>query len=161
MTDMQRRWIDHAVWLHEYVVAAIDERVDAAEVAGRLLKSPVAVGKAFEKLCGRAGGRRLTKVLKEHVALAIDLVDAAVGEDRPRYDELERAWDANGREFERVMAEVKPEWRRRGVVEMWRQLSVSTKAMLTARLEENYDHEVAAMDQLLDAVCEFSDAIAA
>jgi hypothetical protein len=130
-TVVSRLWTDHVVWMREYIVAAVDERIDRAEVAARLLRTPADLGRAIEKEVGRKEGRRVAKLLRQHVIMAIDLVDAACAEDTRRFREIEAVWDSTDPD------------------EPWHRHIPSIKAILVARMEENFDRDVDAFDELL------------
>ena len=129
--DVERLWFDHIVWMREYIVAAVDERVDRAEVAARLLRTPADVGRAIEKASGRKEGRRVAKALRQHVIMAIDLVDAACTENTSRFREIEAVWDSTDEN------------------EAWHRHIPLLKTILKARMEENFDRDADAFDELL------------
>ena len=157
---MQRQWTDYAVWIREYMVAAVDERIDRPEVAARLLRTPADIGRAVEKYHGRKVGRRVTQLLKQHVTIAIDFVDAACSGERQRYLDVESVWDDSVTDFATELGRLNVTWTGARVRELWPLQQASLKAMLMARLEENFDKEVDAYDELLSSVVAFADAIA-
>ena len=142
-TVVARLWTDHVVWMHEYVVAAVDQRNDAPEVAARLLRNPSDLGRAIEKACGRKEGRRVAKLLHQHVIMAIDLIDAVCAEDEQRYREIEAVWESTDAD------------------EPWHRHIVLIKRMLAARLEDNFDADVAAFDELLTLAADDAERFAA
>ena len=127
----EQLWTDYAVWMHEYVVAAVDERSDRPEVAARLLRTPVDLGHAIEKAHTRKEGRRVAKALKQHVLMAIDYVDAVCAGDPQRFHEIENVW------------------REATAPEAWHTHVPIIIALVTARLEENFDRAVDTFDELL------------
>jgi hypothetical protein len=156
---MQRQWMEYAVWIREHTVAAVDERIDRAEVAARLLRVPTDIGRAVEKYHGRKAGRRVTQMLKQHVTIAIDFVDAACDGDRQRYNDVESVWDDNAADFATALGALNVTWTGARVRELWKAHIALIKAMLTARLEENFDHEVDTLDELMTTVVAFADAM--
>jgi hypothetical protein len=138
-----RCWTDHVVWMHEYIVAAVDDRIDKAEVAARLLRTPTDLGRAIEKAAGRKEGRRVAKLLRQHVIMAIDLVDAACSEDTRRFREIETVWDSTDAD------------------ETWHRHIPLFKAILVARMEENFDRDVDAFDELLTMASDDAERYAA
>jgi hypothetical protein len=138
-----RCWTDHVVWMREYIVAAVDERIDKAEVAARLLRTPTDLGRAIEKAQTRKEGRRVTKLLRQHVIMAIDFVDAVCDSNEQRYREIEAVWDSSDEG------------------EVWHSHIPVIKAMLTARMEENFDHEIDAFDHLMQIAADAAEVAAA
>ncbi|MEY2471410.1 MAG: hypothetical protein QOK28_739 [Actinomycetota bacterium] len=142
-TVVSRLWTDHVVWMREYVVATVDDRPDRAEVAARLLRTPADLGRAIEKAAGRKEGRRVAKALRQHVIMAIDFVDAACAENEQRYRELEAVWEAADQD------------------EPWHRHIPLIKAVVTARMEENFDRDVEAFDDLLTMASDDAEKYAA
>jgi hypothetical protein len=142
-TVVSRLWTDHVVWMREYVVATVDDRPDRAEVAARLLRTPADLGRAIEKAAGRKEGRRVAKTLRQHVIMAIDFVDAACAENEQRYRELESVWEATDQD------------------EPWHRHIPLIKAIVTARMEENFDRDVEAFDELLTMASDDAETYAA
>jgi hypothetical protein len=156
---MQRQWMEYAVWMREYTVAAVDERVDRAEVAARLLRVPSDIGRALEKYHGRKAGRRVAQLLKQHITIAIDLVDAACEGERQRYSDVESVWDDNADDFATELGTLNVTWTRARVRELWKLQLSQVKEMLTARLEDNFDHEVDLFDEFMTSAVAFADVV--
>ena len=74
---MRKLWTDHIVWTRDYIVAAVDDRPDAQAAATRLMKNQEDIGSAVEAYYGQAAGQQLTSLLKQHIAIAVDLIKAA------------------------------------------------------------------------------------
>jgi hypothetical protein len=142
-TVVQRLWTDHVVWMREYIVASVDARIDRAEVAARLLRTPSDLGRAIERAAGRKEGRRVAKALRQHVVMAIDFVDAACAEDEQRYREIEAVWEAADQD------------------EPWHRHIPLIKSIITARMEENFDADVEAFDELLTMASDDAERYAA
>ena len=77
---LRKLWSDHVIWTREYIVAAVAGTPDAGAAAERLLTNQEDIGAAVAGFYGQAAGDRLTELLKEHIMIAVDLVEA--GEDR-------------------------------------------------------------------------------
>jgi hypothetical protein len=142
-TTVDRLWTDHVVWMREYIVAAVDDRIDRPEVAARLLRTPSDLGRAIEKAQGRKEGRRVAKLLRQHIIMAIDLIDAVCAEEQQRFREIEAVWDSSDED------------------EPWHQHIPLIKRLLTARLEENFDCDVEAFDELLTLASDLGERYAA
>jgi hypothetical protein len=156
---MQRQWMEYAVWMREYTVAAVDERIDRAEVAARLLRVPSDLGRALEKYHGRKAGRRVAQLLKQHVTIAIDFVDAACDGERQRYNDVETVWDDSAADFATALGALNVTWTEPRVRELWKLQLSQVKEMLTARLEDNFDHEVDLFDEFVTTAVAFADAM--
>ena len=76
-TAMRRLWADHAIWTRQYIIAAVAGTPDAEAAAARLLRNQEDIGNAIVPYYGEEAGAALTKYLKEHILIAVDLVAAA------------------------------------------------------------------------------------
>lgn len=140
---LARAWTDHVVWAREFIVACVEQRPDAPECAARLLKTPTEIGRAVEKAQGRKEGRRVGQALRGHVRMMIDLVEAACADNKQRYREVETVWDASDEG------------------EPWHRHVELLKALLVARMEENYDLDVKLFDELLTLASNDAESFAA
>src|SRR5438034_9420240 len=75
--DMRKLWTDHVVWTRDYIIAATEKQPDAPSALNRLMKNQEDLGNAVAKYYGDAAGRQLTTLLKDHIAIAGDIVKAA------------------------------------------------------------------------------------
>jgi hypothetical protein len=107
------------------------------------LRTPTDLGRAIEKASGRKEGRRVAKALRQHVVMAIDFVDAAAAENAQRYREIEAVWEASDQD------------------EPWHRHIPFIKSILTARMEENFDCDVEAFDELLEMASDDAERYAA
>jgi len=71
---MRRLWADHVIWTRDYVVAAIAGTEDADAIATRLLKNQDDIGNAIVPIYGQDAGAELTRLLREHITIAVDLL---------------------------------------------------------------------------------------
>ena len=79
---MRRLWTDHVVWTRGYIVAAVGDQPDAQAAAARLMKNQEDIGAAVAHYYGRPAGERLTVLLKEHIAIAVDIIKFAKAGDK-------------------------------------------------------------------------------
>src|ERR1051326_995978 len=80
--DMRKLWTDHVVWTRDYIIAAVGDQPDAPAALNRLMKNQDEIGRAVAKFYGDSAGQQLTTLLKEHIAIAGDLVKAAKAGDK-------------------------------------------------------------------------------
>jgi len=78
---LRRLWADHVIWTRDYVIAAVAGAPDAEAAATRLLKNQEDIGNAVASVYGETAGQALTDLLKEHIMIAVDLIEAAKSGD--------------------------------------------------------------------------------
>ena len=154
---MQRLWTDHAVWMRQYIVAAVDERPEAPEAAARLLRSTDDVGHALEDYYGKRASRRIAKLLRQQVMLCVDLVDAARFIEKTKFHDIDAVWASNGQDFVDELCGRNTAWSREQMLARWELVRTLIKDEITARLEENFDGDADTFDQLLTATLTFAD----
>jgi len=80
--DMRKLWTDHVVWTRDYIIAAVGDQPDAKAAANRLMKNQEDIGNAVATFYGAPAGQQLTTLLKEHITIAVDLIQAAKAGDK-------------------------------------------------------------------------------
>jgi hypothetical protein len=72
---------------------ALNRHPDTEAAAGRLLKNQEDIGNAVASYYGPEAGPALTDLLKQHIMIAVDLVDAAIKGDQDRFATEDKRWD--------------------------------------------------------------------
>ncbi|MGH2732009.1 MAG: glycosyltransferase [Actinomycetota bacterium] len=156
---MYRLWVDHVIWTRQYVVSAIAGAADAEAAAGRLLKNQEDMGNAVAGFYGEEAGAALTDLLKAHILIAVDLVDAAIKEDEQRFAREDKAWDDNAAAIARFLAEANPHWPERDVHDLIALHLTLTRREVVARLSKSWGEDVSAFDDILTEILTLADAL--
>jgi hypothetical protein len=157
---MQRLWADHAMWARQYIIAAVDERPEAPEAAARWLRVGDDIGRELEQHYPRRTARRVAKLLRQHVMVAVDLIDAARNVDKVKCMDIDDVWWNNGEDLVDELCARNEAWSRAELLAQWDAMRQQTKDVLAARLEQNFDKDVDAFDQMLTTTTNFADTIA-
>jgi hypothetical protein len=156
---MQRLWIDHVVWTRQYVIAAVDDRPEVEVAAARLLKNQEDIGNAIVPFYGKAAGRQLTDLLKQHILIAVDLVAAAKAGDEKRFKTFDRKWDRNAEDIAAFLSNANPHLTKKDVVDLlYLHLSL-TKDEAVARLKGDFKKDASVFDQIVTEILTLSDAL--
>src|SRR5215471_18734788 len=94
-SDMRKLWEDHITWTRLYIVEAVADLPGKDETAKRLLQNQVDIGNAIKPFYGEAAGTKLTALLKDHILIAVEIVDAAKKGDAAKKDDAVRRWSSN------------------------------------------------------------------
>ena len=154
---MRKLWSDHAFWTREYIVAAVAGDPDQAAAAGRLMKNQEDIGGAVAAYYGSAAGQKLTSLLKEHIAIAVDLVKAAKAGDAAAQQRADAAWHRNGEDIAGFLSQANPNWPRAVLVEMMNMHLATTTDEVVARLAKDWDKDVRAFDIVYQHLLNMSD----
>lgn len=184
---LRRLWSDHAIWTREYVVAAaagapVSERLtklseglveavgtaiggaitplgDGDAAAVRLLRNQEDIGNAIVSFYGAGAGKQLTHLLKEHILIAFEMIAAARNGNDDKFKQEDARWTNNAEEIADLLAGANPSWPKDDLVDLLGQHLALTKNEVVARLQEKYDDDVEAFDQLYTEILTVSDVL--
>ena len=182
---LRQLWTDHIQWTRGYIIEAVDQSLsphvadvaynpigdlatalgaidlrsatDAAAV--RLLKNQEDIGDAIKPYYGDDAGNGLTRLLKEHIVIAVGLVENAKSGDNDAFAQNDKKWDDNIREIARFLAGANPAWPEADVYDLLNQHLQLTKGEVMARLTKNWAADVKASDDLLAEAMVIADTL--
>ena len=156
-------WVEHVVWTRQYIVAAAADGADTSFAAERLLENQDQIGDAIKPFYGDQAGDQLTVLLKDHILIAVDLLEAAKAGDSAAVEEMEERWYDNGDEIATFLSEANPNWSKEDMVSMINEHLALTKTEAVARLTGDYATDVETFDALyvhaVSMADEFTDGI--
>ncbi len=156
---MRRLWSDHVVWTREYLVAAVADRPDAEQAAGRLLRNQDDIGSAVVPFYGEAAGEALTALLRQHIMIAVDIIDAAKKGDDSRFEDSNDKWDRNAEELAGLLSSANPNWPQPDVHDLLMQHLNLTRSEVVARLAKSHHDDVEAFDQIYTEILTLADVL--
>jgi hypothetical protein len=157
--DMRKLWSDHVIWTRDYIIAAAATAPDQQAAANRLMKNQEDLGSAVATYYGKAAGDKLTALLKDHIAIAVDLIDAAKAGDTAAQQQADARWQKNGVDIADFLSQANPHWPRATLVEMMKKHLSTTTDEVVARLGKNWDADVRAFDEVYRHILMMSDAL--
>lgn len=158
--DMRKLWTDHVVWTRDYIVAAVADAPGAKASAARLLKNQEDIGHAVAAYYGAPAGAELTRLLKEHITIAVDVVAAAKSGDTGALGAADGKWQKNAGAIADFLSKANPHLPRAAVNDMMKMHLSTTTAEVVARLKKDWDGDVRAYDAVYAHILAMSDAIA-
>lgn len=156
---IRKLWTDHVIWTREYIVAAIHGTPDAEAAAGRLLRNQEDIGQAIAPVYGKAAGEQLTKLLKEHILIAVDLLAAAKGGDNAAFRKQDARWTANAETIATFLSGANRHWPKKDLVNLLNLHLTLTKNEAVARLEQRWADDVKAFDDIHVEIITLADAL--
>lgn len=173
---LRQLWSDHVIWTREYIIEAVDRQpisphlppiaynqigdlnaalsggvrlesaADAAAI--RLLKNQEDIGGAIEPYYGAEAAAGLTKLLKEHIVIAVYLVEAAKSNNQDEFAANDKKWDENIRQIARFLSGANPAWPEADVYDLLNQHLQLTKGEVVARIKHDWGADVKAFDDI-------------
>src|SRR5919112_3349598 len=157
--SLHNLWVEHIVWTRQYVVAAAADQPDASFAAERLLKNQEDIGNAIEPFYGNQAGNQLTSQLKDHITIAVDLLEAAKSGNSTALEEIEEKWYANADELATFLSVANPNWTKEDMLNMLNEHLSLTKTEAVARLTGDYATDVTTFDALYKHAISMGDEI--
>ena len=158
--DMRKLWEDHVTWTRLAVISLIDESPDTNATVTRLLQNQQDIGDAIKPFYGNAAGDALTQLLRQHILIAADLIAAAKSGDQGRIDAEQARWHQNARDIAAFLSHANPRyWKQDAITEMMFMHLQLTTDEVVARLQGNWDADVAAYDRIHLHILGMADAL--
>ncbi|MDD1670935.1 MAG: hypothetical protein LUQ67_06465 [Methanomicrobiales archaeon] len=157
--NMRKLWTDHTVWTRLYIIESLNDSPAASNAAGRLLQNQVDIGNAIKPVYGDAAGNQLTELLRQHILIAVDIIDAVKAKNATAQAEAETAWTTNADQIATFLAGANPNWPVQTLKDLLHMHLSTTKDELVARYTKNYPADVTAYDTVYDHILTMSDAL--
>jgi hypothetical protein len=155
--DMRRLWEDHVTWTRLAVISLTTDSPDTEATVGRLLENQTDIGDAIKPFYGDAAGDELTRLLREHILIAADLIAAARAGDQAAVTEAQARWTANADEIASFLASANPAWQLDEMKAMLHEHLRLTTDEVVARLQADWAADVAAYDAIHLQALEMAD----
>jgi hypothetical protein len=156
--QMRRLWEDHIVWTRQFIVSAVADLPDANTAAGRLLANQDDIGDAIKPYYGEEAGKALSALLRDHILIAADILNTAKSGDSAGVEEANARWHDNADEIADFLAAANPKnWPQEEMREMMAEHLEWTLAEAVARLNADWDGDVAAYDRIHRDILHMAD----
>jgi hypothetical protein len=160
--EMRRLWDEHVTWTRLYIVSAVGDLPDKDATAKRLLQNQTDIGNAVKPFYGDAAGDKLTSLLKDHITIAVEIIDAAKKGDAAKKDAAVKRWQANADDIAAFLSGANPSnWPAADMKAMMREHLDLTTAELVAHLQKDWAADVAAYDKVETQVLKMADMLTA
>jgi hypothetical protein len=154
---MHKLWEDHIVWTRNVILNIMDDLPGTEQAVNRLLSNQDDIGNAVKPFYGEAGGKELTRLLKEHITTAADLLRAAKTGNNSAFDAANKKWSANADEISGFLSKVNPNWKLNDMKKMMHDHLTLTTDEAVARLKKDYAADVKAYDKVHDEILMMAD----
>lgn len=157
---MHRLWSDHVIWTRCYIISALENSPDLKATTARLLKNQEDIGAAMGSFYpGTASA--ITKLLKEHILIAADLVGAAQKKETAKVKNLNEKWHNNADEISKALSDLNPAWPYGDIQKMMYMHLDLTLQEAQARIDQKWDKDVVAFDKVYSEILDMANEFAA
>ena len=154
---MHKLWEDHIVWTRNVILNIMDDLPGTEQAVNRLLSNQDDIGNAVKPFYGDAGGKELTRLLKEHITTAADLLKAAKTNNNSAFDAANKKWFANADEISNFLNKANPNWKLNDMKKMMNDHLTLTTEEAVARLKKDYVADVKAYDKVHEEILMMAD----
>ena len=156
--DMRKLWEDHITWTRLTVISLTTDSPDTQATVARLLRNQADIGNAIKPFYGKAAGAKLTRLLREHILIAADLIAAAKTGDQEAVGSQQARWQANADEIAAFLSSANPRsWKPAEMRAMMRSHLRLTTNEVVARLTNNWAADVRAYDRIHVQILHMAD----
>jgi hypothetical protein len=156
---MRGLWDDHVLYTRNYIISNLAGLKDADAIAQRLLKNQDDIGNAIKTYYGDEAGKKLTALLREHIMIAANVVNAAKSGDKEALDKAQKEWYANADSIAAFLSTANPNWTKAALTDLlYTHLKITTDEVV-ARLHKDWNADIAAYDKGHAHMMMFADAL--
>lgn len=158
--DQKRLWIDHVSWTRSFIVSDLSSLDDKGSVLERLLKNQDDIGNSIKSYYGEDAGNQLATLLREHIELAGQVVDAAKTGNKSDLEKYNKLWYENADKIAKFLSSANPNYSYKVLKDMlYKHLQFVTD-QATSRLNKDWKSDIEAYDKGEDHMIMFADIIA-
>jgi hypothetical protein len=160
--EMRRLWEDHVTWTRLAIISLTGDTPDTEASVGRLLQNQTDIGDSIKPFYGEAAGQELTRLLRDHILIAADLIAAARAGDETAVADAQARWTANADEIAAFLAAANPRsWDLGEMKTMLHEHLRLTANEAIARIQGDWAADVAAYDQIHVQALHMADMLSA
>ncbi|HZW60971.1 MAG TPA: hypothetical protein VFF04_01985 [Candidatus Babeliales bacterium] len=147
-TGLNKLWSDHVIYTRLYIISAIAGLKDADATLNRLMKNQEDLGNAIIPFYGQEAGNKLTQLLKAHIAIAGELVKAAIAKDDAQVKAIDEKWHKNADQMAELLSSANPHWTYDALKNMLYEHLKITLNEAVLRLGQKWDEDITNFDKI-------------
>jgi hypothetical protein len=157
--DERKLWIDHVLWTRDFIVSDLASLPDKDVVLQRLLKNQDDIGSSIKPYYGEEAGNKLSKLLRDHISIAGQVVDAAKSNNKANLDKYNKLWYKNVDDIADFLSSANSNWSNSELKDMLHKHLEFVTNQAVARLNKKWSADVDAYDKGEDHMINFADVI--
>lgn len=155
----RKLWSDHVSWTRSFIVSDLASLEDKELVLQRLLKNQDDIGNSIKPYYGEEAGNALSKLLREHIEIGGQVVDAAKNDNKDDLEKYNKLWHENADAIAKLLSDANPNWPNATVKDMlYKHLDFVTN-QVTSRINKDWKADIDAYDKGEDHMLMFADTV--
>lgn len=154
---MRMLWEQHITWTRAAIIAIIQDTPDKELVINRLLRNPEDLGAALETFYGSDNAKTFTDLLKDHLIIASQLINAAKEGDANKLEDANNKWYINADQIAAFLSGINPNWDKEELLEMLNEHLDLTKEEAMLRFNKEYKKDIELYDEMERQILEMAD----
>lgn len=155
----RKLWSDHVLWTRNFIISSLANLEDKPVVATRLLKNQDDIGNSIKPYYGEEAGETLSKLLREHILIAVDVVDAAKNNNQVALEKSNKRWYKNADDIALFLSKANPYWSYKTMQNMlYTHLQLTTDEVV-ARIKKDWGKDIISYDVGEEHMLKFADAL--
>jgi hypothetical protein len=147
--EMRKLWEDHITWTRLVIVSLANDLPDTQATVDRLLQNQDDIGDAIKPFYGEAAGEQLSALLRDHILIAAEIIQAAKAGDSAAFEDARVRWYVNADEIATFLSAANPgRWPLDEMKAMMREHLDLTLQEAGNYLQGNHAASVAAYDEI-------------
>lgn len=154
---MRKLWAEHVIWMREYIIAAAADLANTKELSDRIIKNQFDIGDALGEYFGADAGSQFTVLLKDHIAIGMEIVEVIKSKNQEKLRETEARWRKNIEDIAHFLQKMNTNWTiKETLADLSDHLDLIAKEV-NGRMKKDWKKDIKAADETLDQALKFAD----
>ncbi|MBU3810463.1 MAG: glycosyltransferase [Candidatus Niameybacter stercoravium] len=150
-------WVDHVIWTRSFIVSDLASLEDKGPVLERLLKNQDDIGNSIKPYYGEEAGNKLASLLREHITLAGQVVDAAKSSNSADLEKYNKLWYDNADQIADFLSSANPNYSNEDLKDALHTHLKLLTDQAVARLNKDWAGDIKAFDEGKNHMMHFAD----
>ncbi|WP_458414233.1 acetylglutamate kinase [Schinkia sp. CFF1] len=159
--SMRLVWEQHVYWTRLTIISLAFNLPDVESTTARLLRNATDMGNLLKPFYGNRIAARFSDLIREHLLIAVELVNAAKTGNQRAVAAIERRWYKNGEEIAEFLSRINPFISRDDFQEMFFEHLALTTQEAVFLIQNNFQSSIAVFDKIEAEALHMADTITA
>ena len=156
---MRKLWEDHITYTRNFIISDLGNLKDVDAVSERLMKNQEEIGDAIKPYYGGEAGDKLTNLLKDHIQIAVEVVESAKKNNKEALGKSQKKWKENANDIALFLSSANPNWSKETLEKMLSKHLDLTTGEVSARLKGDWKKDLESYDKGHAHMLIFSDTL--